>query len=77
MSNGKSDFETILKWVVIVILAIAALKIIAGVLGIAFFLGGLLLFRVLPLVLVVWLVYKGFQWLSGRNGGSSHGTMDV
>lgn len=78
MSNGKSDFETILKWIVIVILAFAALKVVATVLGIAFVLGSFLLFRVLPLVLLVWLVVKAVQWLGGKNGGSSsHTTMDV
>ena len=79
MSNGKSDFETILKWIVIVILAFAALKVVATVLGIAFVLGAFLLFRVLPLVLLVWLIVKAFQWLTGKNGGSSSSqtTMDV
>ena len=78
MSNGKSDFETILKWVVVVILAIAALKVVAAVLGIAFFLGGVLLFRVLPLVLLVWLVFKAVEWLRGdRSGSSSQSTLDV
>ena len=78
MSNGKSDFETILKWIVIVILAFAALKVVATVLGIAFVLGAFLLFRVLPLVLLVWLVVKFIQWLGGKNGGSSsQTTMDV
>lgn len=71
MSNGKSDIETVLKWIVIVILAFAALKIAATVLGIAFVLGSFLLFRVLPLVLVVWLIVKAVQWMSGKNGGSS------
>lgn len=78
MSNGKSDFETILKWVVVVILAIAALKVIATVLGMAFFLGGVLLFRVLPLVLLVWLVFKAIEWMRGdRSGSSSQSTLDV
>jgi hypothetical protein len=80
MSNGKSDIETVLKWIVIVILAFAALKIAATVLGIAFVLGSFLLFRVLPLVLVVWLIVKAVQWLSGKNGGSSStpsSTLDI
>lgn len=72
----KSTFETILKWTVVVILAIVALKVVATVLGLAFFLGGFLLFRVLPLVLVVWLFIKAIEWLRGKNG-SSHSTMDA
>lgn len=80
MSNGKSDIETILKWVVVVILGFAALKILLAVLGIAWVFGAFLLFRVLPLVLVVWLVIKAVQWLTGKNGSSStssHSTLDV
>ena len=76
--NDKSTFETILKWMVVAILAIVALKVIATVLGLAFFLGGFLLFRVLPLVVIVWLVYKGFEWLRGRdNGAAPSSTRDV
>jgi len=70
MSN-KSSFETVLKWIVVVILAIVALKVVFTILGIAFFLGGVLLFRVLPLVLLVWIVYKVVQWLGDSNGSSS------
>lgn len=66
--SDKSSFETILKWVVVVILAIVALKVIATVLGVAFVLGGFLLFRLLPLVLLVWLVVKAIEWLTGKRG---------
>jgi|GEM_PF-1149868 len=76
--SEKNTFETILKWVVVVILAIAALKILLTVLGIAFFLGGVLLFRVLPIVLVVWLVLKAIEWLRGNGRGSAPtSTLDV
>ena len=34
--SEKNTFETILKWIVVVILAFAALKVLLGVLGIAF-----------------------------------------
>lgn len=78
MSNGKSDFETVLKWIVIVILGFAALKIALTVLGIAWVLGSFLLFRILPLVLLVWLVVKAVQWLGGSKGtSSSSSTLDV
>lgn len=66
--SDKSSFETILKWVVVVILAIVALKIVLTVMGIAFVLGGFLLFRILPLVLLVWLVVKAIEWLRGSKG---------
>ncbi len=66
----KTNFETILKWVVIGILAIVAVKIALTVLGIAIGLAGFLLFTVLPLVLVVWLVIKAVQWLGRPKDGS-------
>lgn len=74
MSSSDSNFETIIKWVVVVILAIVALKVIATVLGIAFFLGGFLLWRVLPMVLVVWLIFKAIEWLRGSKGSSTSTT---
>ena len=76
--SEKNTFETILKWIVVVILAFAALKILLTVMGIAFFLGGVLLFRVLPIVLVVWLVFKAIEWLRGNGRGSAPtSTLDV
>lgn len=72
----KNTFETILKWTVVVILAIAALKILLTVLGIAFVLGGFLLFRVLPIVVVVWLIVKAIEWLRGDRRGTTS-TLDV
>jgi apolipoprotein N-acyltransferase len=74
--SEKNSFEQILKWVVVAILAIAALKIALTVLGIAFVLGGFLLFRVLPIVLVIWLAFKAIEWLRGERGGSAS-TLDV
>jgi F0F1-type ATP synthase assembly protein I len=68
--SEKSDFETILKWVVMVILAIVALKVLATVLGIAFLLGGFLLTRVLPLIVLVWVVLKVVQWLGRKEPAS-------
>lgn len=75
MSSSNSNFETVIKWVVVVILAIVALKVIATVLGIAFFLGGFLLWRVLPLVLVAWLIFKAIEWMRSSKD-SSTGTTD-
>jgi hypothetical protein len=65
--SASSTLETILKWTVVVILAVVALKVVFAILGLAFVLGGFLLFRVLPLVLLGWVVLKAIQWL-GRNG---------
>ncbi|MDB4951711.1 MAG: hypothetical protein JWM27_4360 [Gemmatimonadetes bacterium] len=65
--SEKSTFETVIKWTVVVILAIVALKLVFTVLGLAFFLGGFLLFRVLPLVLLVWLVSRAIAWFRGSS----------
>ncbi|HEU4455899.1 MAG TPA: hypothetical protein VFR81_22730 [Longimicrobium sp.] len=65
----RNSFETVLKWIVLVILAIVALKVAISVLGLAFFLGGFLLFKILPLVLLVWVALKLVEWFRGRNGG--------
>jgi hypothetical protein len=70
VSNRNTDFENVLKWIVIVILAIFALKIVATVLGIAWFLGGFLITKVLPLVILVWLVMKAVEYFRGSNGTS-------
>ena len=74
--SDKNTFETILKWTVVVILAIVALKVVLTVMGLAFVLGGFLLFRVLPFVLVVWLFFKAVEWLTGKDRGSQS-TLDV
>jgi hypothetical protein len=65
--RASYTLETIFKWAVVIILAIVALKAVFTVLGIAFFIGGFLLFKILPLVLLGWAVLKVVQWLT-RNG---------
>lgn len=69
MAQNRS-LDTLLKWTVLVILAVAAVKLVFAVFGIAFVLGGFLLFRVLPLVLLVWAVV----WAVRRLGGSGDAT---
>jgi hypothetical protein len=68
--NGTSKVERVLKWIVLVILAVVALKIVFSVLALAWFVGGMLLTKVLPLVLLVWLVLKIVEWWKSRNGGT-------
>ncbi|HET7462596.1 MAG TPA: hypothetical protein VFJ82_15185 [Longimicrobium sp.] len=68
--NGKSTLETVLKWIVLVILAVVAMKIVFSVFAIAFVVGGVLLTRVLPLVVLVWLVFKALEWWKSRNGAT-------
>lgn len=66
--QNESKLETILKWIVLVIAAVVALKIVFSVLAIAFVVGGVLLTKVLPLVLLVWIVLKLIEWWKSRNG---------
>jgi hypothetical protein len=54
----RSKFETILKWIVLVIVALVALNVALKVLFVAAWLGKVLLFTVLPLVLLVWGAFK-------------------
>ncbi|HEX9935901.1 MAG TPA: hypothetical protein VGB15_02215 [Longimicrobium sp.] len=66
--NGRSNLEMILKWIVLVILAVVAMKIVFSVFAIAWVVGGVLLTKVLPLVLLVWGVIKAVEWWRTRNG---------
>ena len=68
MSENSTKLETILKWVVLVIAAIVVLKLAFGVLALAWVIGGVLLTKVLPLVLLVWVVLKLVEWWRTRNG---------
>ncbi|HYJ79398.1 MAG TPA: hypothetical protein VEW03_07360 [Longimicrobiaceae bacterium] len=75
--SEKTSIETILKWIVLVILAMVAIKVVFTVLGLAVALGGFLLFRILPLVLLVWLAVKLVEWLRERNGGTAEVEVEV
>ena len=68
MSENTTKLETILKWIVLVIAAIFVLKLAFGVLAFAWVIGGVLLTKVLPLVLLVWVVLKLVEWWRTRNG---------
>jgi hypothetical protein len=68
MSENTTKLETILKWIVLVIAAIFVLKLAFGVLAFAWVIGGILLAKVLPLVLLVWVVLKLVEWWRTRNG---------
>jgi hypothetical protein len=68
MDESRGKVETVLKWIVLVILAVVAMKIVFSVFAIAWVLGGFLLTKVLPLVVLVWLVLKAVEWWKTRNG---------
>lgn len=69
----RSKFETILKWIVLVIVALVALRVALTILFVAAGLAKFLLFWVLPLVLLVWGIFKLIEWIRGRNGGYGGG----
>lgn len=76
--SDKSSFETILKWTVIIILGIVALNVLVALLDVALGLAIFLISRVLPLVVLVWVVWKLIEWLGGRGRGSTAGsTYDI
>ena len=68
MSENETKLERILKWIVLVIAAVVALKIVFSVFAIAWLVGGLLLTKVLPFVLLVWAVLKLVEWWRTKNG---------
>jgi hypothetical protein len=70
VSSRNTDLENVLKWIVVVILAIVALKVVATILGIAWLVGGFLLFKILPLVGLVWIVLKAVEYFRGSRGTS-------
>ena len=68
--SDKLSLSNIAKWVIVAVLVIVALNVVATVLNLAFALGGFLLWRVLPLVLLVWVLLKGLEYLRDRDGGA-------
>ena len=68
MSENETKLERIVKWIVVVIAAIFALKIVFSVFAIAWLVGGFLVTKILPLVLLVWLALKLVEWWRTRNG---------
>ena len=68
MSENETKLERILKWIVLVIAAVVALKIVFSVFAIAWLVGGFLLTKILPFVLLVWAVLKLVEWWRTKNG---------
>lgn len=67
--NGDSLLGTLLKWFLIAIVAVAAIKLSFWVLGVVFGIGGFLLFTVAPLVVAGWLVMKVVKMLRRKDDG--------
>lgn len=59
--QDKSLLKQALTWIVVGIVAIMAIKLVLGLLGMAFGLVSFLLFTVGPIILVGWLAVKAWQ----------------
>ena len=59
--QDKSLLKQALTWIVVGIVAIMAIKLVLGLLGMAFGLVSFLLFTVGPIVLVGWLAVKAWK----------------
>lgn len=60
-NKNKTLVEQIVTWIIVGILAILALKLVTGILGMAFGLVSFLLFTVAPILLVGWLATKAWK----------------
>lgn len=64
MASNSSLLRTLLTWLAVALLAIAALRLAFFLLGLAWSLGVFLLFTVVPLVLVGWLGVKVYRFFT-------------
>jgi hypothetical protein len=58
--------ERVIKWVLLAILAIVAINVAVWALGVAVGLTFFLLFRVAPVILVGWLIFKAYELLTAQ-----------
>lgn len=61
MGDNNSLLATLVKWTIIIVIAVVALKLVLGLLGIVMGLAAFLLFTVAPVVLIGWLIMKAWQ----------------
>jgi hypothetical protein len=61
VGENNSPFGTLVKWAILVVVAVVALKLALGLLGIVMGFAAFLLFTVAPIVLVGWLIMKAWQ----------------
>lgn len=65
-TNGGSTVGTVLKWIIIGILAIVVIKVGLAIAGLAIGFGFFALFTVGPILLIGWLVLKVLRSFSNR-----------
>jgi hypothetical protein len=61
VGENSSLLATLVKWAIIIVIAVVALKLVLGLLGIVMGLAAFLLFTVAPVVLIGWLIMKAWQ----------------
>jgi hypothetical protein len=61
VGDNNSPLATLVKWALIIVIAVVALKLVLGLLGIVMGLAAFLLFTVAPVVLIGWLIMKAWQ----------------
>lgn len=61
MGDDNSVLASIVKWAIIIVVAVVAIKIALGLLGIVLGLAAFLFFTVLPVLIVGWLIVKAWQ----------------
>lgn len=61
MGDDNSLLASIVKWAIIIVVAVVAIKIALGLLGIVLGLAAFLFFTVLPVLIVGWLLVKAWQ----------------
>jgi hypothetical protein len=61
VGDNSSLLATLVKWSIVIVIAVVALKLALGLLGIVMGLAAFLLFTVAPVVLIGWLIMKAWQ----------------
>lgn len=61
-SNGESLLGKVIFWVVVVVAAMVVLRLVFAAVGLAVFFA----FRLLPLAVVAWVLYRIWKWIAGK-----------
>ncbi len=64
--GGESLLGRVIFWVVVVVAALIVLRLVFAAVGIAVFLA----FRLLPIVVVAWVLYKIWKWIASKPASS-------
>ncbi len=62
VGGGESQLGKVVFWIVVVIAALIALRLAFAAVGLVVFLA----FRLLPIVVVGWILYKVWKWIADK-----------